>query len=60
MKVLELLIVAIFMLALAGWIQNIVKLCKADFEEPYKEEIIRGIGIVPPIGAIVGWFDLEG
>ena len=42
----------------AGWVQNLVKLTKCDFEAPYKAEVIRVIGIIPPVGAVVGWMDI--
>lgn len=50
--------VIVFVLAFAGWVQNIVKLTQVDGKAPYKAEIIRVIGIVPPIGAIVGWLHI--
>lgn len=42
-----------------GWVKNIVKLVKCDFEAPYKCEVIHGIGVIPPIGAVTGWLDIE-
>lgn len=42
-----------------GWIKNIVKFIKLDFQEPYKAEIIRGISIIGPIGGIVGWINIK-
>ena len=45
-----------------GGINNIVKLCKADFEPSYKCEILRGVGVaVPPVGVVLGYckFDEE-
>ena len=42
-----------------GYIRNIVKLIKLDFKEPFKTEVIRGIGIFPPVGVIVGWIRIE-
>jgi len=47
----------ILCLIVPGWCLNIFKLTKCDFEKPYKAEIIRIIGIVPPVGAITGWMD---
>jgi hypothetical protein len=43
---------------LTGWTVNLVKLVKCDFESPYKAEVIRTIGLFPPIGMIVAWIDL--
>jgi hypothetical protein len=43
-----------------GWILNIVAFASSDFEAPYKNEIIRGIGIpVPILGAVIGWFEID-
>lgn len=43
---------------IGGYLGNIYKLINSDFEDPYKSEIIRGIGVFPPIGVIVGWMDI--
>ena len=42
---------------LGGYVQNIYKLTQCDFEAPYKAEVIRAVGVFPPVGAIVGWID---
>lgn len=42
-----------------GYGLNFYKLVNLDFESPYKAEVIRVIGVFPPIGAIAGWFDIE-
>jgi hypothetical protein len=40
-----------------GWGMNIYKFASCDFQEPYKAEIVRGIGIpFAPMGAVVGYF----
>jgi hypothetical protein len=45
---------------LYGWVANIYKLCVADFEPSYKEEIVRSIGIViAPVGVIAGFIDFD-
>ena len=52
------LIIAV--LALIGWVNNIVKLCYCDFEPSYRAETIRVIGVVVgPVGAITGYLDIE-
>lgn len=53
-----LVILVIGGLALAGWIQDIVHFVRCDFVAPYKAEVIYGIGLVPCIGAIVGWLNI--
>lgn len=40
-----------------GWVKNIIKLTECDFEPSYKAEVIHIIGVIPPIGMIVGWMD---
>lgn len=47
-------LVLLAFLLISGWVMNIVKLARADFEAPYKTEIVRIIGLVPPVGVIVG------
>lgn len=42
-----------------GWVKNIIKLTELDFEAPYKAEVIRVVGIFPPVGMIVGYMDIE-
>lgn len=59
---LSLLIIQIAIVAFLGigWILNVVKFVKSDFKPSYKNEIIRGIGIIaPPIGGVVGWLDIK-
>jgi hypothetical protein len=54
--------VGVFGLALiGGWCMNVYKLvAQCDFEDPYKCEFIRTIGIfVPPVGGVAGYFDIE-
>ena len=42
-----------------GWGRNFKRLVNLDFKPPYKAEILRGAGIFPPIGAIMGWIYIE-
>ncbi len=59
MKSVVMVYVVIILAIGAGWVKNIVKLSECDFEAPYKAEILRSIGIIPPIGAIMGYMDIE-
>lgn len=53
---LALLLVAI----LWGYVANVVKFVSADFQEPYKEEVLRGIGVfIPPVGVVIGYLEIE-
>lgn len=60
--VIELMIVVVLFFIVigigGGWVQNLVKLTKCDFEAPYKTEVIRVVGILPPVGGVVGWMDI--
>jgi hypothetical protein len=40
-----------------GWAQNLWKLAQCDFQAPYTAEVMHGVGLIPPVGAIVGWMD---
>jgi hypothetical protein len=42
-----------------GWIKNIIKLSECDFGSPYKAEIIYGVGMIPVIGMVTGWLDIN-
>ena len=60
MKIWQLMafIAVILVVVGSGWVQNVYKLTKCDFETPYKTEVIRVVGIIPPVGAVVGWMDI--
>ena len=49
----------LFLLASVGYGMNIYKLTKLDFEKPYKSEVIRSIGVIPPVGVVIGWIDID-
>lgn len=58
------IVLAVFMFLLIasgviGWGRNLVLLSQTDFKAPYKAEVIRMVGILPPVGAIIGWIDIE-
>jgi len=42
-----------------GWVMNLYKFANCDFEKPFKEEILRGVGVIPPVGAVLGYMDLS-
>ena len=60
MKTWQLAVVGLAVVVIigTGWVQNLIKLSDCDFESPYKTEVIRVIGIIPPVGAVVGWMDI--
>ena len=46
--------VSILFLGITGYVKNIIKLTKCDFESPYKAEVLRVIGVIPVVGAVTG------
>lgn len=58
--ILILIVMVILVLPGIGYVANIVKLCKCDFETPFKAEVIRGIGVfVFPVGVITGYLTIK-
>ena len=58
--VICLLLVVVLLLGCYGYAANIVKLCGCDFEEPFKAETIRFVGVaVPPVGMVIGFIDIN-
>lgn len=56
----SLLEIIILVIGIYGWVLNIYKLVKLDFEPPYKTEIIRIIGIpVSIVGSVIGYINFE-
>ncbi len=52
--------IVVLIFGTVGYIMNIVKLCRSDFEKPIKAEVIRGVGVVvPPVGAIAGYCTIQ-
>ena len=45
--------------AAVGYVSNIVKLTQCDFKESYKCEVLRVVGLVPPVGVIMGYISNE-
>lgn len=58
-RILYSFFILLFIAGMVGWFLNIYKLFRADFAEPYKTEIIRGVGIpVWPMGAVSGYLQI--
>lgn len=52
--------IALYLLMLYGYLANIYKLTKYDFDVPLKAEVLRVVGIpVFPMGIILGYMDIE-
>lgn len=54
-------IFALFLGLFFGWCMNLIKLTELDFKEPYKAEILRGVGVFPLsfMGVITGYMTIE-
>ena len=58
--VLIIIYILIIILLVVGWVINLVKFCKCDFEAPYKAEIVRGVSIfVAPVGGVMGYINID-
>jgi len=51
--------IVVLSIVFSGSCVCLVKLTKCDFEAPYKEEILYGVGIVPPFGVVIAFMDVE-
>jgi hypothetical protein len=50
----------IYFLIIFGWARNIYLLAQCNFTQPFKTEVIRGVGIVIfPIGAVTGYISMN-
>lgn len=52
-------LIAFYALFLIGEIRCIYQFCTSDFEPEYKRELIYGIGMVTPVGFIVGYLNIH-
>jgi len=50
-------ILALQLLFIIGYIQCIIHFVNCDFQQPFKAEVIYGIGIFTGLGGILGWFN---
>ena len=56
MRATTVILYAAFIFAGAfGWGMNIYKMTQLDFASPYKAEVIRGVGLLPVFGAVIGY-----
>ena len=52
--------IIVIVLAVSGWVMNLVGFIRCDFEAPYRCEVVRGVGIfIPPVGAVAGWVSID-
>lgn len=58
-SIVALLAVAVVFFIISAQFLNIYKFAVADFEAPYKTEIIRGVSIaIPVVAIIIGYMDI--
>lgn len=57
--IVELISIFIILLPAIGYVANIYKLTQCDFKEPYRAEAIRAIGLIPVVGMITGYMEIE-
>ena len=55
MRAAVILYAALIFAGVFGWGMNVYKLTQLDFASPYKAEVIRGVGLFPIFGAIIGY-----
>lgn len=55
------LVIVVILFALpVGWVLNLIHLVGSDFKAPYKNEIVRTIGVVvPPVGMVAGYVHIN-
>lgn len=53
------IILLIQLFLLCTWIGNVVRLCKCDFEAPYKAEAIYALGVFTPTCVVTAFMDLD-
>ena len=55
MRAAVILYAALIFAGILGWGMNVYKMTQLDFASPYKAEVIRGVGLFPIFGAIIGY-----
>jgi hypothetical protein len=55
MKKFSIIVLLFYLYTIIAWIVNLVKLLNCNFEEPWKDEIIHGIGLAPPVAWVTCW-----
>lgn len=51
------LILGLLVGGLIGWVKSVSKFVGADFQAPYKAEVLYGIGTFSGLGAILGYMN---
>ena len=59
MKIIIIAYLLVITLLTTGYVMNLYKLVKLDFNSPFKAEVIRVIGIFTPISIVTGFIDIK-
>ena len=59
MKIIGVIYFVFLTLAITGYVKNIIKLTECDFKVISKCEIVHGIGVIPPVGIITGYLNVQ-
>lgn len=51
--------VFLWIFVIASWVTNLYKFTQCDFADPYKGEIIHGIGLFTPAFVVTAWIDAK-
>lgn len=41
-----------------GWAMNLIKFLSLNFESPYRAEMIRLLGVITPLGTVIGYLHI--
>lgn len=53
----SLIVLLIWIYGVIAWIVNLFKFVTCDFDAPWKDEIIRAVGLfIPPCSMVTCWF----
>ncbi len=50
----------LFVYTITTWVINLINFLNCDFVEPFKEEVILGLGVLfPPVTWVTVWMDIS-
>lgn len=58
-KIIGFFIIVFYIAGGIGWALNFFMFFCLNFESPYRAEVIRGIGVVSPLGAVMGYINIK-
>jgi hypothetical protein len=52
--------IVLFIYTIITWVINLINFLNCDFVEPFKEEVILGLGVLfPPVTWVTVWMDIS-